>query len=142
MEMCVKMNRIALAFAVLLLVAIGVMSAPSHSQQVFVLPPYPGQGEYVHGITWNGSVDDTVDVYIQGGRVWEQVVSGKDLQRVDVRIFDTLPSDHVGVALVDVEGRGTVSVMQQPHRENDYTAMIQINDPQPGRSHYHFRVIW
>jgi hypothetical protein len=136
------MNKIALAFVALLLITAAVSYVPSHSQQLVIRLPFHQPGPPHHFISWSGSVDDTVNVYVQGGRVWEQVVSGQGLGGVNARVFNPLPPQREVVSLTNVRGRGQVWIVQQPHRRNGYTAIVRIRDPQPGRSNYHFRLIW
>jgi len=46
------------------------------------------------------------------------------------------------VELIVREGRGDVSITQQPNSSNGYTAIIRVRDPQTGFGHYDFDVNW
>jgi uncharacterized membrane protein len=46
------------------------------------------------------------------------------------------------VELKKLKGRGTVEVIQQPARSNDFTAVIQILDPKGGADEYEFEIVW
>jgi len=138
------MSRQFVAVAVVLAALAVFIVAPARSQQIVNHLPGSGSGQWgQHAfISWSGSVDDTVDVYIQGGRVWEQVQSGKGVVGADARVSDSLPQSRVQVSLTRVRGRGQVWIVQQPHRRNGYTAIVRIQDAPPGRGNYHFRLVW
>ncbi len=87
---------------------------------------------------WRGSVDDTANIYIQGGRIWAERTSGKGVHTDENRTFSTLPNGPSRVFILRAEGRGRIFVFQQPRRDNNYTAGIRIEDPQPGRGQYRF----
>jgi hypothetical protein len=40
------------------------------------------------------------------------------------------------------EGRGTVTVIQQPTAANGYTAVVEIRDPQRGYGFYDLNLNW
>jgi hypothetical protein len=92
---------------------------------------------------WSGSVDDVVEIRLQGNRVEYRTLSGKELRdvRSDIGRAD-LPRGDFDLRLSDVQGRGSVSVVQQPSSFNGYTAIIRINDPQRGIGRYDFDVSW
>jgi hypothetical protein len=48
----------------------------------------------------------------------------------------------VQVFVTDVNGRGSVSVVQQPSSYNGYTAVIRVYDPRPGYGDYGFDLNW
>jgi hypothetical protein len=92
---------------------------------------------------WSGSVDDVVEIRLQGNRVEYRTLSGKELRdvRSDIGRAD-LPRGDVDLRLSDVQGRGSVRLVQQPSSFNGYTAIIRINDPQRGIGRYDFDVSW
>lgn len=92
-------------------------------------------------LQWSGNVDDNLLIMLRPGGLSYRVVRGDQPSGIQSS-FNGLPSD---AALVDVrqtEGRGTVSVVQQPSASNGYTAMIRVVDPQSGYGHYSFDVVW
>ena len=40
------------------------------------------------------------------------------------------------------QGRGSVSVIEQPSQYNNYTAVVRVLDPQGGYGYYDFDLIW
>jgi len=105
-------------------------------------PPVVVQAQPSGNITWRGTVDDKVDINIQGSRVWTTVVTGHDMNDQTIKIFEALPADRVNVSLSSIEGRGSVRIIQQPDRDNGYTAVVRIHDPQSGRGFYKFSLTW
>jgi hypothetical protein len=136
------MNRICLSIGVLALAAAMFACAPANSQQNMRPPLHGGPMMARSGASWRGSVDDTVNISFRGMQTWETVVSGKGANDVHSHVFSALPAQTVNVMLSNIIGRGQVVLLQQPHRRNNYTAVVRIIDPQPGRSEYHFRLTW
>jgi len=46
------------------------------------------------------------------------------------------------VSVRTLAGRGDVRVVQQPSRQNGYTAIVEINDPTRGAEEQRLQVIW
>ena len=46
------------------------------------------------------------------------------------------------MTVVQNQGRGSVSVIQQPASWNGYTTVIRVKDPQGGYGFYDFNLIW
>jgi len=133
------MKRFLIGAAALLAVGFGMISLPAQAQGFRPFGGQPGPGA---PIRWHGSVDDTVNVYIQGSHEWSETVSGKSIENEGGRVLQPLPAAPVNVYLTRVHGRGSVTVFQQPHRRNGYTTGIRICDPQDGRSNYFFGINW
>ncbi len=114
-------------FASLLAVA-GAMALP--------LAAHAGQ------LVWSGDVDDRAQVTIHGRDVHTDTLSGKSTGNVNSQVFGRLPTEHPVFLTLDKRGRGSVRVVQQPRRFNNFTAVVRIHDPQPGSSHYRFRLNW
>lgn len=133
--------RAAVAAAVAALI---VTMAPSFAQGPGLGPdrPFTGVGPRARAFHWQGSVDDTVDIYIQGSHVWTQVRSGKRLNAQAYDIPRPLPASPVDVDLTSVDGRGTVRIFQQPNADNGYTVGVRIHDPMGGRGFYSFTLDW
>jgi len=94
-------------------------------------------------VAWNGDVDDSATVYVQGGKTWVDDVKGKPVQNTSSNFQGVLPSsDGTTVNLASKEGRGDVEVIQQPTKDNNYTAAVRILDPEPGKDHYKFVLTW
>jgi hypothetical protein len=95
-------------------------------------------------LRWSGDVDDALEIRIQGDRIDYRTLSGKSVRnvRADLARGGGLPRSDVQVFVTDLNGRGSVSVVQQPSSWNGYTAVIRVNDPRPGYGTYDFDVSW
>jgi hypothetical protein len=95
-------------------------------------------------VRWSGDVDDALEIRIQGNRIDYRTLSGKALRnvRADFSRNGGLPRRDVQVAVTDLNGRGSVSVVQQPSSHNNYTAVIRVYDPRPGYGGYDFDIAW
>jgi hypothetical protein len=118
---------------------------------------YPGQGDDTNGpgwgrgsgrvaqnaLRWSGSVDDVLEIRIQGDRITYRNLSGKGTRDVHAELSrNGIPRDNVELTVREREGRGDVFVAQQPSARNGYTAVIRINDPRPSYGYYDFDVTW
>jgi hypothetical protein len=108
-----------------------------------------GNGGYGNGsagrnaLRWSGDVDDALEIRIQGDRIEYRTLSGKSLRNVRADLErGGLPRSDVQVFVTDQNGRGSVSVVQQPSSYNNYTAVIRVYDPRPGYGTYDFDVSW
>ena len=94
-------------------------------------------------LRWSGDVDDALEIRIQGDRVDYRTLSGKSVRNVRADLArGGLPRNDVQVFVTDLNGRGSVSVVQQPSSWNNYTAVIRVSDPRPGYGAYDFDVSW
>ena len=95
-------------------------------------------------VRWSGDVDDALEIRIQGDRIDYRTLSGKSLRnvRADFSRGGGLPRRDVQVVVTDQNGRGSVSVVQQPSSYNGYTAVIRVYDPRPGYGGYNFDIGW
>jgi hypothetical protein len=94
-------------------------------------------------LRWSGDVDDALEIRIQGDRIDYRTLSGKSVRNVRADLArGGLPRNDVQVSVTDLNGRGSVSVVQQPSSWNGYTAVIRVNDPRPGYGAYDFDVSW
>jgi hypothetical protein len=92
---------------------------------------------------WRGSVDDGLEIRVQGTRITYRNLSGKGFRNVRAELprFG-IPRDNVQLRLREFQGRGDVYVVQQPTRRNGFTAVIRIYDPRPSFGYYDFDVAW
>lgn len=96
----------------------------------------------VNTMHWSGSVDDRVMIEWRGADVKTRTARGETAREVHSSVTDGLPERAVRVELIVREGRGKVTVAQQPTSANGYTAIFQVRDPKKGFSHYDFDVNW
>ena len=99
---------------------------------------YSGSGT----MTWRGRVDDYVELNIQGNRVRSRERGGSQTLNEQVSFSNPLPRADVTVSVRKRNGRGQVSVVQQPNQSNNYTAIIKIDDNQGGADNYEIEMDW
>ncbi len=94
-------------------------------------------------LRWSGDVDDALEIRVQGNRIDYRTLSGKSVRNVRANLVGGgLPRNDVQVVVTDENGRGSVSVVQQPSSWNNYTAVIRVYDPRPGYGAYNFDLSW
>lgn len=93
-------------------------------------------------VTWRGRVDQTVNISIAGSDVETQDIATGRLSNVNFNINGYLARRVGTVSIRKTRGRGTVSIVEQPNENNDYTAVIQVFDPDRGDDDYEFEVNW
>lgn len=91
---------------------------------------------------WHGTVDDKVNVLIRSRNATTNTVSGQTTTDDWSRFEDRLPRGNIRVRVEKNDGRGSVYVMQQPNRRNNWTAIIRVDDPKRGHDRYKFTVYW
>ncbi|MCO6510042.1 MAG: hypothetical protein J5I65_04545 [Aridibacter famidurans] len=100
----------------------------------------PGQSDA--GMTWSGRVDDVVRVRIVGRQAIANAISGRPVSNIRYNFNYDLPRRNVNVTVERTNGRGSVSVIQQPNAMNGYAAVIEIRDSSGGSDQYSFDVFW
>jgi hypothetical protein len=93
-------------------------------------------------MTWTGRVDDYVELNIQGNRVRSREREGSQTLNEQVSFSNPLPRADVAVSVRKRNGRGRVSVVQQPNRSNNYTAIVKIDDEKGGADDYEIEMEW
>lgn len=91
---------------------------------------------------WRGRVDREVRIVMRGSDVWTQDVSGRQTRRAQARVTRALPNQAGQVRLQLLDGRGDVSVIQQPNRGNNYTTIARIYDRSGGADRYRLAAYW
>jgi hypothetical protein len=100
-----------------------------------------GYGRQVSALRWSGDVDDQLEIRIQGNRIDYRTLSGKSVRNVRANLVGGgLPRNDVQVFVTNENGRGSVSVVQQPSSYNNYTTVIRVYDPRPGYGGYSFDI--
>jgi hypothetical protein len=93
-------------------------------------------------MTWRGRVDDYVELNIQGNRVRSREREGSQTVNEQVSFSNPLPRANVTVSVRKRNGRGRVSVVQQPNQSNNYTAIVKIDDDKGGADDYEIEMEW
>lgn len=103
-------------------------------------PPPPSGGN--SNATWSGRVDDRANIIIRGNNITVENVSGNGVQTTDQNVSRALPRRSTIVSAQKIEGRGDVTVIQQPSQFNNYTAIIQVYDRSGGAGNYRIDMSW
>jgi hypothetical protein len=97
-----------------------------------------------NNLNWRGDVDRAIEVSLRHRSVRVNILSGRSQRRQhqDARVEGFLPARPVTVRLENVEGPGTVEIVQQPEQTNDYTARVRITNSEPSRAEFRFTLRW
>lgn len=93
-------------------------------------------------VSWHGKVDIETQLFIKGDSLETRVTAGPNWGGEGFNFTSPLPSRKVQVSVNMKKGRGEVRVLQQPSRENDFTAVIQILDPKGSYKDYELDIYW
>lgn len=93
-------------------------------------------------VRWRGTVDDDVHLVIRDDRVEVRTIGGSPYDNATFNFTSPLPRRRVNVSAIRLRGRGDVRVIQQPSRDNDFTAVVQIRDPSGGAREYEIEASW
>lgn len=93
-------------------------------------------------VFWRGKVDIETQLFIQTKNLETRVVAGPNWGGETYSFTSALPRRNVTVEVVKKKGRGNVRVLQQPNRDNDYTAVVQILDDAGGWKEYELEISW
>jgi len=91
---------------------------------------------------WRGTVDKEVHLVIQNRRIETRTISGTPYTNEVFSFASSLPTRNVTVEVIKKSGRGQVNVIEQPSRDNDYTAVVQILDEGGGAREYELEIVW
>jgi len=100
--------------------------------------PPPAQGRAF----WRGTVDKEVHLVLQRRSLETRTISGSTYDNEIFSFTSSLPTRNVTVEVMKKKGRGNVRVLEQPSRDNDYTAVIQILDDAGGAKEYELEIFW
>ena len=93
-------------------------------------------------LEWRGRVDDRLQLVIRGRSIQERTLSGTAMERGRATFASGLPAQPVRVSVRSLAGRAYVQVVQQPTRQNNYTAIVEIDDAARGAQEQRLQVIW
>lgn len=92
---------------------------------------------------WRGKVDGVDDILVQGSQVKIEHVSAMPIQNQQYKFSTPLPFAEVDLSLTQIKGRGTVRILEQPTKRNQFTAVIRVDDQDhSGASDYEFELSW
>lgn len=93
---------------------------------ILLITATAGFGQNRPSLTWEGDVDGTALLVIQGDRVTVDTRSTGQVARTSYRFNESLDARE----RVDVENRlgsARVRVLEQPRRNNDFTALVEVD---------------
>jgi hypothetical protein len=102
----------------------------------------PAHAQAQPGMSWSGKVEGNAVVTIHHRHANTHEIKGRHVTHISVHFWSRLPDAPVRVSLVHWQGRGDVRLIQQPRPDNNFTAIVQVNDPQPGEGKYSFTLGW
>ena len=91
---------------------------------------------------WRGMVDNKVHLLVKGSKITTRTMEGRALEDGSFTFTQILPNEAVVVGVKKQEGRGKVRIFQQPTSENDFTAIIEVEDPGGGAKEYRLEIFW
>ncbi|MDT4968790.1 MAG: hypothetical protein QOJ64_3527 [Acidobacteriota bacterium] len=99
-------------------------------------------GRQTGRLRWRGTVDDEINLVIRDDNVEVRTIGGSEYNNATFNFTSPLPRRRLSVAARLLNGRGEVRVIQQPSRDNDFTAVVQIRDTKGGARDYEIEVTW
>lgn len=93
-------------------------------------------------VTWRGMVDSKVQITVRRRILIVNTFSGQDYGNGTFNFTSGLPRQNVSVDVVKKKGRGDVRVVQQPSRNNDYMAIVEVTDNDGGAREYELEISW
>lgn len=91
---------------------------------------------------WTGSVDRDVRIVLRGASSTYSVASGAQPSGVRSNMERSIPRRDGFLEVQQRQGRGTVQVIQQPTRYNDFTAIVRVLDSEGSYGYYDFDLIY
>ncbi len=107
-------------------------------------PVQAGTAQLGNNLNWRGDVDRAIEVSLRHRSVRVNILSGRSQRRQhqDARVEGFLPARPVTVRLENVEGPGTVEIVQQPDETNNFTAIVRVTNKEPSRAEFRFTLAW
>ena len=106
-------------------------------------PPWNDSDTRTSGrLRWSGKVDGGTQLLVRRSEVESRTLSGLPASATTFNFTSPLPRRALDVRLEKKHGRGDIEIVQQPSRNNDFTAVIEIRDKKGGSDDYEFELIW
>jgi hypothetical protein len=100
-----------------------------------------GWADHRPALTWEGQVDGTAVLRIQGDRVDVDEQDGS-VSGANVRMITPLPDVAERISVENRARGARVRVVQQPNRNNDFTALVQIDSRRRGAQFVSLDFYW
>ncbi len=92
---------------------------------------------------FEGRIDATAIIRVRADRVFVESVGGRPAEVQQFEFSQPLPAARLPrIELQEKDGRGEITLLEQPWEGNGYLAVIQIADPKGGDAKYRFRLAW
>lgn len=102
----------------------------------------PDGGNITGRVRWRGVVDNEIHLVINDRNLEVRTIQGGDNGQGTTNFTSGLPGRNVRVEATKIKGRGDVRVLQQPSKDNNFTAIIQVRDEGGGAREYEIEVFW
>jgi hypothetical protein len=94
-------------------------------------------------VAWSGVIDGVDEVIISGSSASVRHMNGNSPREVRASFSAPVPRSPVSVALLSTNGRGTITIVQQPSAANGYTTIVRLDDSaKGGDKRYEFTLRW
>ncbi len=94
-------------------------------------------------VAWSGLVDGADEVLFAGAAATVRHLAGSPAREVRASFSAPLPLEPVAVRLLSTDGRGPITIVQQPAAENGFTTIVRVDDRQRGGTgRYQFTLRW
>ncbi len=120
---------------------IGVNNLPGTTGTFPTQLPQNRRGTSTGTANWSGRVDNRANIVIKAGEINTQLIAGP-ASTTSATIQGVLPRRASTLTVRTLDGRGSVTVIQQPNRNNDFTGIVQISDPRRGDDNYNVQISW
>jgi len=106
-------------------------------------PPWNDSDGRTSGrLRWRGTVDGETQLLVRRSDVESRALSGLPASAATFNFTSPLPRRALDLRLEKKHGRGDIEIVQQPSRNNDFTAVVEIRDKKGGSDDYEFELIW
>jgi len=125
----------------------GKVELPSQSPSLAELPSYRSKNYDTKSkegtLNLRLQVDGSVKIYVQGDTIRYEIESGRAPREDGSDFTQPLPNTPIkSFNIKKKHGRGTVQVLEQPNKNNQYRASLQIDDPKGGEDRYWIEIKW
>jgi hypothetical protein len=117
-------------------------SVPAALAAVAIAAPaaFAQQGQPI--FSWTGRVDREVQLVVRNNQLSTRDIGPTEPRGSREQMFGRMPRADGQLVVQVANGRGRVDVVEQPSAQNNYTAVVRIQDPQSGSDTYRLTGYW
>jgi len=94
-------------------------------------------------VAWSGIVDGTDEIVFNGSSASVRHLGGEPIREARASFSAPMPHAPVSVKLLSANGRGSISIVQEPAATNGYTTIVRVDDSSKGgNKRYEFTLRW